>query len=176
VWVARQLYAGLPSCTEEGVLSRARVEVIRQETLATTARGIGLPRLLKIGPGERKENRQNHDSLLSDAFEAIIAALSLECGEAAMEAFLRAVLAAPLAAVIASPPAPDAKTRLQMRLQALGRGLPTYQTVEATGVGHDHHFVVDVLSAEGAALGRGEGPNKRIAQTAAARMALETLR
>ncbi len=174
-WVARLLFDGLASEAEEGALSRARVQIIREETLAAAARRIGLPDLLAIGHGERKERRQNHDSLLSDAFEAIIAAVFREQGEAAMESFLRETLGAALDAVIADPPAPDPKTLLQMRLQAMGRGLPTYRTVEATGIGHDHHFLVEAVAENGETLSRGEGPNKRTAQAEAARAALAAL-
>ncbi len=174
-WAARTLYAALPARTEEGALSRARIQVIRQETLAEAARRLGLADLLRIGQGERKEKRQHHDSLLSDAFEAIIGAIYLERDEATMEAFLREALAEPLAAVIADPPQPDPKTLLQMRLQAAGRGLPTYQTVSETGIGHDHHFMVEAVAEDGVVLGRGEGANKRTAQTEAARAALATL-
>ena len=170
------MYDSLPGDTEEGVLSRARVQIIRQETLAAAGRHFGLPDLLRIGHGERKENRQNHDSLISDACEALIAAVFLERGLPHMEAFLETLLGTPLAAVLANPPQPDPKTLLQMRLQARGRGLPTYRTIKATGIGHDHHFVVEAVAGDGAVLARGEGSNTRTAQTEAARAALDTLR
>lgn len=171
-FVARFLFEELPPDTGEDSLSRARIAIIRKETLAAAARALGLSELLHVGQGERKERRHTHDSLLADAYEALIAAVFLEQGQAAMEAFLRLTLAEPLAAVVAKPPAPDAKTELQMRLQATGRGLPTYHTLSATGIGHDHHFIVEVTDTVGVALGRGEGPNKRTAQMEAARSAL----
>ena len=173
-FVARYLIDALPPDAGEDTLSRARVQVVRKETLAAAGRTLGLSRMIAVGPGERKEGRHRHDSLLADTYEALIATIALERGVAAMEAFLRETLNSPLAEVTAAPPAPDPKTLLQMRLQSTGRGLPVYDTVEATGRGHDHHFIVVVRDTEGVSLGKGEGPNKRAAQMEAARRALES--
>ena len=174
-WVARYLFTALPPDTAEDTLTRARTEVIRGETLAHAARQMGLSDLLVVGQGERKERRHTHDGLLADAFEALAAAIFLAQGEDALAAFLTTALADPLARVVAAPPPPDPKTRLQERLQATGRGLPTYHTREATGAGHDHHFVVEVVAEDGAVLGQGAGPNKRTAGREAALAALSAL-
>ncbi|GAB4457058.1 MAG: hypothetical protein OHK0029_16090 [Armatimonadaceae bacterium] len=171
-FVAHYLIRTLPPDTGEAALSRARIAVVRKETLADAARKLGIPDLLRVGQGERKERRHTHDTLLADAYEALIAAIFLEQGREAMEAFLLETLADILAQVVANPPAPDAKTELQMRLQAVGKGLPAYHTVSAEGGGHDHRFVVEVTDATGTVLGRGEGGSKRAAQMQAAQEAL----
>jgi ribonuclease-3 len=173
-FVARYLMESLPPETGEAELSRARVTVIRKETLAEAARNMGVSELLQVGLGERKENRHTQDTLLADAFEALIAAIYFERGQVAMETFLRATLADVLAEVCANPTAPDPKTELQIRLQAIGRGLPIYNTVSEEGTGHEHHFVVEVVDNAGQVLGRGEGRNKRTAQRLAAENALTT--
>ena len=173
-FVARFLLDALPTATDEATLTRARVQVIRRETLACIAREIGVSELLRVGPGERKEKRHTHDGLLADAFEALIAAQFLDNGTEALETFLRETLQTVLKEVVASPPAPDPKTRLQGKLQAGGHGLPVYHLIEATGVGHDHHFVVEVATGAGKILGRGDGPNKRTAEANAARAALQS--
>lgn len=174
-FVARYLLDTLPPDTPEGALSRARTSVVRRETLAEAARAMGVSDLLDVGPGERKEGRHTHDGLLADAFEALVAARFLDDGEEAMQSFLRETLSGPLTAVSAAPPEVDPKTRLQERLQAVGRGLPTYPIVEASGSGHHHVFVAEARSADGSLLGRGEGPSKRGAQLEAARDALAAL-
>lgn len=172
-FVARYLIDALPPTTDEATLTRARVQVIRRETLAQIARNLGLPDLLRVGHGERKEKRHTHDGLLADAFEALIAAQFLDNGPDLTETFLCETLGDVLASVVADPPAPDPKTLLQNRLQSQGKGLPVYRLVEATGEGHDHHFVVEVATEAGQVLGRGDGPNKRTAETVAARAALD---
>lgn len=175
-FVARFVYEKLPEDSRESVLSRSRVAVVRRETLAQAAREIGLSPLLSIGPGERKERRETNDSLLADAYEALTAAVYLECGPETMERFLCATLAGALEAIVAAPPSPDPKTFLQMRLQALGRGTPTYNTIETTPHGHRQpHFHAEALAADGAILAEGEGSSRRAAETEAARVALELL-
>jgi ribonuclease-3 len=174
-FVARFLIATLSPETDEGTLSRARVAIIRRETLAAAARSLGVADLLIVGNGERRAGRHTHDGLLADAFEAIIGALYLEAGEASLEQFLRRSLAEPLAQVAADPPQPDPKTALQMLLQATGSGLPAYRLIAEDGGGHDHTFHIAVSAADGTRLGHGAGPNKRAAETAAARMALQSL-
>jgi ribonuclease III, bacterial len=174
-FVARFLLDSLPPDTDEGLLSRARTHVVRKETLAEAARAMGIADLLAVGPGERKAGRHENDSLLADAYEALVAAQYLDRGAEAMDTFIQATLAASLEDVAAHPPEPDPKTALQMRLQAAGRGLPTYHVTAATGEGQDLRFAIEVRAADGTPLGAGEGPSKRIAQTEAARAALESL-
>lgn len=175
-FVARHMYDSLPPDSGEDALSRARVEVVRRETLAAAARAIGIADLLTVGRGERKERRERNDSLVADAYEAVAAALFLERGPAAVEAFFKDTLADALAGVISAPPAPDPKTLLQMRTQALGRGTPTYRTVaESDPTGPAPRFSAEALDAAGTVLGRGEGTTKRAAQTEAARAALDSL-
>ncbi len=171
-YVARYLISHLPVTVGEDTLSRARVQVVRKETLAVAGRELGISRMIAIGPGERKEGRHKNDSLLADAYEALLAVICLECGDSALSVFIDATLGFALSAVVQNPPEPDPKTLLQMKLQATGHGLPVYETVEATGRGHEHNFVVVVRDAETTELGHGEGPNKRAAQMQAAKMAL----
>ncbi|HVK06133.1 MAG TPA: ribonuclease III [Armatimonadaceae bacterium] len=174
-FVARFLLDALPPDTREGVLSRARTELVRRETLARAARALGVAGLLIVGSGERKANRHENDSLLADAYEALVAAVYRERGGDATDAFLRETLADALTAVAAAPPAPDPKTDLQMRLQASGRGLPAYRIIEATGNEQSPVFTAEVLTADGTSLGTGTGASKRAAQTDAARAALANL-
>jgi len=175
VWAARRLLDGLPANADEGALSRARTSVVCGATLAQAARELGLPNLLNVGSGERKENRHNHDGPLADAFEAMVAAIYLERGETAMNAFLDQALAAPLARALSGPSEIDPKTRLQEVLQARGRGLPVYEITGGVGAGHDHTFSAIVRAQSGDRLGEGVGPNKRGAERAAALNALARL-
>jgi len=98
----------------------------------------------------------------------------MDRGAEAARHFVHATLAGPMADVVGAPPAPDAKTELQIRLQAAGRGLPTYRDVADYGPDHEKRFVTEVVVGD-EALGRGEGPTKRMAQAAAATAALGTL-
>lgn len=175
-FVARFLLHALPPETDEGTLTRARARIVRRETLADAARGLGLAERLIMGAGEIADNRQAGDSPLADAYEALIGALFLDAGYDAAEAFVNASLSGILAEVAASPAAfaPDPKTALQIRLQAAGRGLPRYEITGETGTGQNIVFTTAVFAGDDEEpLGTGRGANKRAAQTEAARAALD---
>ncbi len=172
-FVARFLLENLPPETDEGTLSRARTRIVRRETLAKAARDLGLAERLVMGAGEIKDNRQTGESPLADAYEAIVAALFLDAGYETAEQFVHETLADALRDVVASPPAPDAKTELQIRLQAAGKGLPRYAILAETGTGQNIVFTAAVYAdGEDEPLGKGRGANKRAAQTEAAKAAL----
>lgn len=175
-FVARFLLENLPPETDEGTLSRARTRIVRRETLAKAARDLGIAERLVMGAGEIKDNRQTGESPLADAYEAVIAALFLDAGYEVTEQFMRDTLADTLRDVVENPPAPDAKTELQIRLQAVGRGLPRYAILAETGTGQNIVFTAAVYAdASDDPLGTGQGTNKRAAQTEAAKAALTGL-
>ena len=89
--VAEILYRKHPDAAE-GELSRARSQLVKRETLASVARRLGLGEYLILGTGELASGGQNRDSILSDAVEAIIAAVYLDGGMEQARAFVRSVL------------------------------------------------------------------------------------
>ncbi|MEW6300588.1 MAG: putative dsRNA-binding protein, partial [Thermodesulfobacteriota bacterium] len=66
----------------------------------------------------------------------------------------------------------DYKTQLQEVTQKLFKETPVYTVVETRGPDHERRFISQV-SVAGKPYGRGEGPNKKSADQAAA---LQTLR
>ncbi len=168
--VAEFLVEALPG-VPEGVLSRARSLVVRRETLAEAARALGVEALLVVGATEERTHGRGRDSLLADAYEALVGALYLDRGAEAARQFIRETLSGPMASVAAVPPAPDPKTQLQMQLQGAGRGLPTYRIIAESGPDHAKHFVAEVLVG-GTPLGQGRGATKRAAESEAAKAAL----
>ncbi|HEY5947933.1 MAG TPA: ribonuclease III domain-containing protein, partial [Kofleriaceae bacterium] len=73
----------------EGDLSRLRASLVRRESLAAIARELGLGELLRLGTGESVTGGRDRDSSLSDALEAVLAAILLDGGlEAARAAVL----------------------------------------------------------------------------------------
>ena len=85
---SRYLYEHFPN-EPEGTLSRRRASIVCEPSLARCARTVGLGSHLQLGKGEEKNNGRERDSLLSDAFEAVIGAILLDGGFAAAEAFVR---------------------------------------------------------------------------------------
>ena len=75
--VAELLYETEPDA-HEGRLTRLRAHLVRRETLAAIARELDLGERLRLGPGELKSGGRRRDSILADAFEAVIGAVYLD--------------------------------------------------------------------------------------------------
>jgi ribonuclease-3 len=173
--IAEQLYARWPKA-DEGAMTRARAELVRESALAGVARGLDLGAKLNLGPGEMKTGGHRRDSILSDALEALIAALYLDGG---FDACKRIVLAWFEPLLSALPPlhqvGKDAKTRLQEWLQARQRPLPVYTLLEESGDEHDKRFRVGCALTEPRIDTEGTGTSRRAAEQAAAEAAMQRL-
>lgn len=174
--VAEALYARWPRA-DEGALTRARAELVRESALAAIARGLDLGSRLTLGPGELKSGGHRRDSILADALEAVVAAIYLDsdfdhCREVVLPWFEPALDALP-------PPnkvGKDAKTRLQEWLQARQQPLPVY-TLEAEH-GEDHAKLFRVrcdLPGRPGVSAQGGGGSRRAAEQAAAEAVLGML-
>ena len=174
-FVAEVLYRNWPKA-DEGALTRARAELVRESALAVIARSLDLGGHLVLGPGEMKSGGQRGDSILADALEALVAAIYLDAGFDAC----RAVVLPWFAPLLAAQPPPgkvgkDAKTRLQEWLQARQHGLPSYSLLEETGADHARVFHVACTLAEPALRTEGRGSSRRAAEQQAADAALREL-
>ena len=156
---------------DEGALTHARADAVNQRALAARARSLGLQELVRLGRGERRQGGRTKDSILANAFEAVVGALFLDGGLEAARAFV----ARELGPELVEPGGPrDAKTALQQRLQASGAALPQYAVIETLGPPHAREFRVEVRAGE-TVLGSGSGASKRAAEQAAARAGLAHL-
>lgn len=171
--VAELLYETHPKA-DEGELSRLRAQLVSGAALAQRARSLDLGGDLLLGPGELKSGGFRRDSILADAFEALVAAVYLDGGFEACRAWLRALFAEGVDA--AARASKDPKTRLQEWLQAQGFPLPRYELLATHGEEHARAFeVVCVLTEPAPAQYPGRGGNRRTAEQAAAEAALDAL-
>lgn len=175
LFVGEALYRHWPQA-DEGALTRARAELVRESSLATVARGMDLGSRIVLGPGELKNGGHRRDSILSDTLEALIAAIYLDSDFATC----RAVVLPWFETAIAALPEPsrvgrDAKTRLQEWLQGRQRPLPSYDLVAETGEEHAKRFHVRCTLADPPLATEGEGSSRRAAEQAAAEDALRLL-
>jgi ribonuclease-3 len=171
--VADTLFHQYPDYTE-GQKSKVKAAVVSTQSLARQAEEIQLGEHLILGRGEEKTGGRFKQALLADAYEALIAAIYLDGGLEAAGAFLRRELKPAIDAGIAQTFAPDYKSALQERLQALGRPLPEYRLSGSEGPDHRKTFNIEVLVA-GEVLGAATGRAKKEAEQEAAKMALEKL-
>lgn len=173
--IAAELYRRWPRA-DEGALTRARALLVREESLAERARELDLGKHLVMGPGERKTGGHRRDSILADAFEALIAAVHLDAG---FEVCRQVVLGWFAAALDALPPptqvGKDPKTRLQEWMQARQRPLPVYELLAESGDDHARIFVAACSTLDPPLRGEGEGSSRRAAEQAAAQVVLARL-
>lgn len=172
--IAEELFRRYPGL-REGQLSRLRANLVREETLARLARELGVGPELRLGGGEAATGGRDRDSILADAVEALIAAISLDAGTAAALAAVSRWFADMLAAQDPDVSHKDSKTELQEYLQGRRKPLPRYEVLVFPEAGGGLCRVQ--AHVEGLAEpSPGEGRNRRIAEQQAARHALGALR
>ena len=172
-FVAELLFEHFPRA-DEGELTRLRAALVNGQALAQLARELELGEQLRLGPGEMKSGGQRRDSILADAFEALLAAIYQDAGLQACRDTIRALMLPRLAQLQRN--AKDAKTRLQEWLQRRGLALPHYELVDSVGSEHAPHFrVTCVLSQPEPQRHEGEGDSRRGAEQEAAARALAAL-
>lgn len=172
--IADRLYALHPTAAE-GALSRWRASVVREETLATVARGLNLGDYLVLGSGELKSGGFRRDSILADALEAMIGAVYLDQGFVVAKAMIERLFAPLLANLPDAASLKDPKTRLQELLQSRKFELPTYEVTDVRGQAHKQVFEVTCRLAHSDQNSVGRGSSRRKAEQAAAERMLALL-
>lgn len=172
--VSEYLVANFPDWSE-GQLSKSRANLVNAVSLYEAARRLNLGRYLRLGRGEEKTGGREKPAVLADGYEAVIAAIYLDAGLEAARRFVEgSLLDAAMVEEADRLRQPDDKSGLQEFLQA--RGLPPadYRVAGESGPDHCKRFTVEVL-VRGRAVAAGTGGNKKEAEQAAARQALERL-
>lgn len=164
--VADFIVTSLPHL-DEGQSTVLRSRVVNEETLAAAARALGLGDLLLLGRGVHKERGAERDSLLADAFEALVAAIYLDNGFAAARTFVVAQLAPSIEQADQKRDLLDIKTQLLRWAEASGWGPPQYE-VTASGPSHDPTFHATVRVSEWSASATGTSKKKAEARAAQA--------
>ena len=168
--IAEMLYEAHPRASE-GELSRLRAQLVNGQALAVIARELELGEGLKLGPGELKSGGFRRESILADAFEALVASVYLDGGFEACRNAVRGLFARRVADLPRS--SKDAKTRLQEWLQARGLPLPVYELEGSHGEDHAKVFEVACSIAEPTPLrAAASGPSRRAAEQDAAEIVL----
>ena len=164
--VAEMLFDARPRASE-GELSRLRAQLVSEPALAERARELQLGDALKLGSGELKSGGFRRDSILADAFEALVAAIHRDGGFEACRAWLRDIFTEPLASI--GPPQKDPKTLLQEWLQGRRLPLPHYELLAEHGEEHARRFdVACAIEQPRAARFEGSGGSRRAAEQQAA--------
>jgi ribonuclease-3 len=167
--ITDHLYRHYPNLAE-GQMAKVRAAVVSRPTLAEVAVSLDLGSHIELATGEERTGGRSKDSILADAVEAILGAIYLDGGMAAVTPVIVSLWAGKVEERSRTPGIKDYKTRLQEVLARSGQR-PSYE-VEGRGPDHDRRFTATVL-IDGHVSGVGEGRSKKDAEQEAARIALE---
>lgn len=171
VTITKRLFHDAPNMSEGG-MAKARAEVVSAPSLAKAAQELEVGQYLRLGRGELSSGGADKESILADAFEAIIAAVFLDGGREVAADMVNRLLDNTFEQALEAPGQRDYKTRLQEQASALGMALPRY-TSAASGPDHGRRFNATVTV--GTTVGRGSGTSKKQAEQNAAEEAFRAL-
>ncbi len=156
----------------EGELTKMRSSLVCTTALCECARAIGLGDKLLLGHGEESGGGRNRDSILADAFEAVIGAIYLDSGEEAARKYIKKFVFD--GAKNGEDRLTDYKTALQEIVQKNRGEMLSYRMLESNGPDHERSFVVEVMINSNP-IGRGHGHSKKEAEQMAAHEALKLM-
>lgn len=170
--VSDYIYKNCPELPE-GELTKLRASLVCEKSLYEFAKKIDLGKYLILSKGERHNGGADRPSILSDAFEALIAAIYIDGGIApASKHILNFVI--PAIKNSKKKKINDYKTTLQEIIQKNPGEKLEYVLVKESGPDHNKHFIVEVhLNSN--VIGKGGGRSKKEAEQQAAREALELM-
>jgi ribonuclease-3 len=159
----------------EGQLSKSRARLVNAYSLEAAARRLHLGDHLRLGRGEEKTGGREKQTLLADAFEAVLAAIYLDAGLSAAREVLRHTLFEQALEEVGERMAEsDRKSALQELLQSRGQVPAEYRVVGESGPDHQKTFQIEVW-VNGSRVASAEGSTKKEAEQRAARKALKLL-
>lgn len=158
----------------EGDLSRVKSHVVSEPFLARLARELEIGPFLLLGKGEAASGGQNKSSLLSNCYEALVAAIYLDGGVEPAWDFLIRCFKDRVVSLIRNRHILDHKSLLQEHSQEVFNCIPYYRLRRITGPDHDRTFEVDLI-IKGEVFSVGTGKNKKEAEQTAAKAALSKL-
>ncbi len=172
VIVSEHLYNKFPTMPE-GELTRMRASLVCEKSLCEFSRELGIGKYLKLGKGEDKNGGRERDSILADAFEAVLAAVYLDGGMDAAKAHIMNTVLRDIKHC-EDDTFKDYKTTLQEVIQRNPEESVSYILVNESGPDHNKSFTVEVhLNSN--VIGKGTGKSKKQAEQMAAKQALELM-
>lgn len=170
--VSDYIFSNCPKLPE-GELTKLRASLVCEKSLFKFAKTIDLGKYLLLSHGERRNGGAQRASILSDSFEAVIAAIYLDGGLEPAKSHILSFIVPEIEQKKASA-FKDYKTSLQEIIQKNPGEKLEYILVSSSGPDHDKHFKVEVhLNSN--VIGRGGGKSKKEAEQQAAREALELM-
>ncbi len=173
--VSEMLYKKYPNMLE-GDLSKLRASLVCEGSFAEIARELKLNKYIKMSKGEMLAKGFERDSILADAFEALIGAIFLDAGSdiEVMKIIIRELISPKITEDKVKLKNWDFKTKLQEVVQAYSQVPIKYTIISDEGPDHNKTFVSEVHH-NGEFLGKGQGKTKKEAEQNAAKEAINKL-
>ena len=164
--VSDYIFHHMPN-VDEGKLTKLRASLVCEQSLAEFAREIKLNEMILLGKGEKSTGGADRPSIISDAFEAVLAAIYLDGGIEPAKKFVLRFIKNKLSGGVFK----DYKTALQEVIQKNPEEQLYYKLKSESGPEHDKKFTVEVYLNSNP-LSEGVGHSKKDAEQQAAKKAL----
>lgn len=171
--VSKYLFTNMKSVPEGG-LTKLRASIVCENSLYAFAKRIDLGKYILLGKGEEQSGGRDRKSILSDAFEAMIAAVYLDGGDAESTKMILSFVPSIEALKSGKVRLGDYKTILQEIIQQNPEEHISYEVEEFDGPHNHKTFNAHVL-LNGQAIGSGSGQSKKEAEQAAAKEAVRLM-
>ncbi|MGO8949010.1 MAG: ribonuclease III [Ktedonobacterales bacterium] len=157
---------------DEGELTALKSEVVSRRVLARIGAHLGLEEYIRVDVASlRTFNERSRESLRADVVEALVAAIHLDQGRVAAEAFIARELLPIVEDVRATLADNNPKGTLQQYILRQTGLLPRYELLGEGGQSNDRHYTVGVFAGD-RLLAKSQGSSIKEAGREAARAAL----
>lgn len=168
------LYRNYPN-DPEGELSKRKSAIVSGHACAQSSKEWDLDEYLKIGKAEAKMSGRGKETILADAYEAVLGAVYLDGGLEEVRAILNKFHFPRIQEIIVADDFVNYKSVLLEFTQGRLKTSPEYILVGESGPEHQKIFTTEV-HINGKTYGRGDGPNKKRAEQEASRVTMEMLK
>jgi ribonuclease-3 len=172
VLISDYLFHKFPDWSE-GKLSSQKSFLVDSASCSHYMRKLGLENFILLGKGEFYTVSRGRDSIIADAFEALMGAIYLDGGFLAVKTLLLEMLQEELENLIKNPMR-NYKAELQDYSQKKIQKIPEYKVLQESGPEHEKTFFVEVFLGD-EKVGFGKGASKKEAEQSAAADALEKM-
>lgn len=172
ILAAEYLYQNFPDLSE-GELSHLRSRLVEASSCASYIQKLNIEKYLLLSKGESMNDGRGRESILADLFEAILAAIYLDCDIKAAKHFIFSNFSQEIQNILEKP-LKNWKAQLQDFTQKKHHQTPKYKILRETGPDHSKVFEISVHIDE-REVGRGQGASKKQAQQSAAANALSKI-
>lgn len=161
--------------SNEGDLSKSKSKIISEKVWASIARDIEIGNYIFLSNGEEINGGRKRDSILADAFEALVGAVFLDSDFETVKNIFVNLIEDKINNLDKIEGISDYKTTLQEMTQMKYKTIPIYQTISETGPDHDKTFEIEVIISN-KRYATAKAKSKKEAEKKAASIAIELLK